>query len=356
MYGSLKNYLKSLNTGRLAPLHPRRAVGRTGQGVIPYPTGGPCSCPCHTLHSDSDPALRGRAVHASSMSPARADTSSAAYTGYHDPAVVAHAARLLRLLDSNYYHQSGSNANRRNGTGPSGGSESDWPGGGEPYAGDEGMCAYHSDVEETPYYWVQRSISQYYNSYYNHQPSVVSPPGEPAQPVGPAGEADNVFAETPGTNAPLIPLLESPSAPLSPDAADTPVSPGTNAPLLAGPPSSNNIPSGDECCSDHCCPYHSDSVSSHSDSNHSHCCSGHSHSSEASCNDTGSVGSYRNVASGCIYCSTGQEGGVAGGADICLCPDVAVMEQGRLSYFEVLDYSGQVARGMEHLEKMKVCR
>ena len=27
----------------------------------------------------------------------------------------------------------------------------------------------------------------------------------------------------------------------------------------------------------------------------------------------------------------------------------------RLSYFEVLDFALQIARGMEHLEKMKVC-
>ena len=70
----------------------------------------------------------------------------------------------------------------------------------------------------------------------------------------------------------------------------------------------------------------------------------------------------------CSYCSQGgdpaniedsapqhhhhHQGAAAGGGDIELAGRGA--SDGGLTYFDVLDFANQIARGMEHLEKMKV--
>jgi hypothetical protein len=310
LYGSLKHYLKGLSTDGLAPLHrhPMRHAATQESSLTHRPSGSQCLCPCHSLSGGGthsyNPAQRGGA---NDQSEGEAASTTHTDAGYNDPAIVAHAARLLRLLDSNYYHQSGSNTNKDR-INPNSGSDSSSAGGREPYAEDDGMCVYHSNAEERPYYWVQHSISQYYNNgcYYNSQ------------------HTDAPLPQTPSSQNPNSPEIES----------------------LLSCPSYANLPldhesghSDNRCCAGHC-----DCVASH----HSSCCSIHDS------NDGGVTGErYPNVASGCIYCSEQKEG-AGGGEGNCLCPDMAVMEKGRLSYFEVLDYACQIASGMEHLEKMKV--
>lgn len=91
----------------------------------------------------------------------------------------------------------------------------------------------------------------------------------------------------------------------------------------------------------------------------------------------GGLGSYKNLeASG--HSSSFEENGLKGREDLVRGGDdrsgdrgdlgrgeegvasesgnlVMDQERGELSYFEVLDFAHQIARGMEHLEKMKVC-
>lgn len=316
LHGSLKDYLKKV---RLSPRNIYGARGTAGEGTRPLPTGR-CLCPCHSLYRGG-PTRRGVAQgRADSTEPHPASTSY-----YHDPVVMAHAARLMRILDSDYYHRSGSNPRGEHSSGSDSGSMN----GDYPYTDDEGMCAYHSSLEDSPYGWVQRAVSQYYNSYYNYK--------APAKP-----RTDPLSAEMPGSNAPM-PRTDSLSA----------ETPGSNAPLLPMPHFSN-LPEEEEKEGD----------------NPSHQCSCRSSDIDSSTDQEGEGEGPGVYTVGCVYCSertapsngqgerpapsNGQaERPVASHGDVCLCPDPSVMD-GRLSYFEVLDYASQIARGMEHLQKMKV--
>lgn len=318
MYGSLKDYLRQLKSGKLVPLHPNALRGAGGQRTSaaaaataasssPTPSSpGRCPCPCHALYQAAAVAhasqnavgmSRGVGEDGERGNGALADASSLP-DPYADPTAAAHAARLMRLFECDY-HYSHRSTNQDGGDSDSANSLDDLP---PDYANEHSMCAYHyhSELDDYPYHGpgAHRFASDYYNHYYNYRPT--------DQKEMTPSEA----AETPGSGAALLPP----------------------------PPYANVSESeGDSChCSDHSCT-----------------CSQHSDGADSQ------VGVYRNVPPvTCIYCSTepgqaasGPAGEAAGGN--CLCPDLSVM-QGKLSYYEVLDYACQIARGMQHLEGMKV--
>ena len=349
MYGSLKDYLKQLKAGRLAPLHPSgvRTLAQGSGGA------GQCLCPCHSLY----PATPHAGAPSSAVTGSQRDPHSGRDTRrssqrdsgspcdpYTDPSVAAHAARLLRLLESDYYHQS---HDRRGQDSDSDSANSD-----NVSVDDRNMCAYHlhSDLKDSPYQYysrTQHAMSDYYNTYYNSLPrnrgevGVATAGGVGVTATGGVGVATAggvgvaATGEVGVATAGGVGVATTGGAGVATSggvgvatAAETP---GSNAPLL----SYTNVTCGDADPSCHC----SDGSCDCSD-----------------CSECGNTG-YRNV---CIYCSAGQEQGSggrvdegAGGVGRSLCPDMGVM-QGKLSYFEVLDYACQIARGMEHLENMKV--
>lgn len=339
MYGNLKDYLRNLNTGKLAPLHPNSLRTRPATTTaVPAPTR-PCLCPCHYTYPVSSganasshaaeqdscwqpykkqPPYVGRGnVHQHpvaklSMEGVVTRGGGSGGEGY-DPAVVAHAARLMRLLENDYQSESNAhgNADRGNANQCESDSISDTISGlDQPYFGGGSMCAYHSDLKDSLYCYrsygsAQHAILDYYNHYYNHRVSV-KPSAE--KPEG--GETS--FAET------NVPLFQAPG------------------------PSYANLPGEGGDSYDH--------------SQYCHCY----HDSDAS--SIGDDPDYRNLPTACAYCSAEQEVGegiatppapphVPAGS---ICPDLNLTKE-KLSYFEVLDYAHQIARGMEHLDKMKVC-
>lgn len=313
MYGSLKDYLKKLVTGKLSSLHPLQAP--------------PCSCTCHQSYHTSTASNSDRtrtslanvnrqtdvtAAHAPPPSSSRPHPILAASTSledpYHDPVAAAHAARLLNLLDSNF-SQSDSNVtgiedqneaedNLESAAGSSVASDL-----GECYAG---RCAYHpcmgDCLDQYDYTYNRTQVSSnYYNSYYNHR-------GNTGRP------SEHELADTPVCTAPLLP---------SPQYVNVSSEEENEEDHLSG-----------ECTCTCRYPYNS------------------------TCQD-GWSSPYCNVASaGCAYCSllyngTDKDAGAAGCVE-CTCRGAKVNRKGRLGYFEVLDYASQISRGMEHLENMKV--
>ena len=163
MYGCLKDYLKMLITGKLAPHRLRR-----NSATIEY-----CACPCHSSCGGGGEGGSGGGgggggggnicaisdIRNHTDLPPQVPSSST----YYDQATRAHAARLLRLLDSDYYIHSDSNAMEVNHEDDSDARSSDGvgaSGGGALllYSGEESVCGYHSC----------------YNTYYNYRESRLS--------------------------------------------------------------------------------------------------------------------------------------------------------------------------------------
>ena len=297
MYGSLKDYLKKLSSGQLSPPQMHHLRQNLTEGDKPSALNH-CVCSCHSQEcsSNHETISLAREQHNGphSLSPCLSLTEvSSLPDNYCDPVAMAHAARLLRLLDTNYcYHSNFSiDTSYDEGRGAHSGMDAtpipEMGGRKRSSSSIIGlMCAYHSSFKEYPSYYgynwapASHSMSGYYNSYYNHRDS--------ARPVARASSK-----------------------------VDTPDS---IAYSVCPRPSYVNIPEDDKeedaVSTDYTChcsdlPYYNN----RGDPNH-------------------------NVS--CAYCSVQSKGG-------------SVVDQNRkLSYFEVLDYASQIANGMEHLEKMKV--
>lgn len=296
MYGSLKDYLKQLKMGNLAPLHPNtvRTSGERG-GV----STGPCTCPCHSSCQEEGEGVAGGRGEGVNNTRQVAPPFSLYDSSQHDPAVLAHAARLMRLLDSDYYYQAARHGDGTEKESCGSDSSSDCTSVDRAlHFGGGGMCAYHSDLEESPYRyrWMQQALSS--SGYYNSQ--------------GSSRDASSVHT---GSNGPLL---------LAPPYANLPSEGGASMTSMTS--------------SCHC----SDNASASVDVEYRNV------TSLSGRGVTGSaIGSGRGVTGSAI-----GNGGTCGGR--CKCPDTN-MTRGQLSYFEVLDYATQISRGMEHLESMKVC-
>lgn len=344
MYGSLKDYLKSVKNGKLpnpqlllnqqqvllgqAPLPhspqtpqvpngnanaPLEGVGSEMMSVA-YPTTNQQSslslCPYH--HSQlaqfinvSSPARIGAASDNLSYQPtgrgAQATEESVSLYDM-DPASKAHATRLLRLLNSDYCLQQMTDehdcchGNAEVGaTMTSGQSAYSYRRLGE-------RCVRRACLDDYPYWYGSLPRNNYYNSYYNYSEQRREPSESP-------------LADTPGTNAPLLP----------------PPPIYVNSYKGDGDAISGNDPH-QECMYDQqspntLTPYHNLSASNTC----VYCCQ---------CVGGDAVGTQR--------LGIGDQSSVGGAVNTSSEAEVG------LSYFEVLDFAQQIARGMEHLEKMKV--
>ena len=363
MYGSLKEYLKSVKTGKLP--NPRQLLNQQQPpcGHAPHP---PLSPGLPRIHNRSGPTGLATSEMTSSVYPTTNQQSTLSLCPYHqsqltqfnstppptgmgtapgnqrlfhpvggahaadesvslydmDPVSRAHATRLLRLLNSEYclqhladdidccHSDAGGGA-----TIQSGHSAYSYRQLGE-------TCARRACLDDYPYWYGTLPRFDYYNTYYNYRST-------------------------------LQPRDRSSESPL----ADVP---GTVAPLLPPPPIYVNVYEGE-----------GDGIFSSDDPLHQECTC---HERECTCYpqpSPSSLNQYSNLSASntCVYCcqcGTGDEAtqplptaGARGADDrSCLVGEgnsFSESERG-LSYFEVLDFAQQIARGMEHLEKMKVSR
>ena len=165
MYGSLKDYLKKLVTGKMNSVYPRRPIA--------------CSCSCHQPHphpGSSEVTGTSAATHRTHHC---ALPSLSLDSCDHNPEEAAHAAHLLSLLDSNYNAlgstSAGADDREELMDKLSHGSSELWPS----YAG---RCAYHPRMYEQ--YQCQYNYScnanDYYNSYYNYRGDSTQPSDQPS--------------------------------------------------------------------------------------------------------------------------------------------------------------------------------
>ena len=376
MHGSLKDYLKSVKTGVLpnpqlllyqqqyvgqAPpiatpsitvtTNPSVANGNTpGQGASAsgmissvYPATNRKSmlslCPYHynqlTQHNHNH---NGATPYMSSSAPtggtpgdqhyhhlypaagAQAAAQESVSLGNTDPASKAHAMRLLRLLNSEYGLQQLADNHKCCHDDMEGDEAAIKLGqSAYSYSGLSEMCVRRACLDDYPY-WYHGTMprNDYYNSYYNYNSEHEK-----------KEDSESPFADTPGTNAPLLP----------------PPPIYINACEGEGGANSSSGPQ-QECLCHHLSatnlnPYHSYNLSTAS-GGCVYCCQ---------CAAIGeAVGG-----GGGVYQQTGADqsnpGGGGGGGGANVTPDNT---ETRLSYFEVLDFALQIAQGMEHLEKMKV--
>ena len=337
MYGSLKDYLKKLKANRLHSLHRSHPQHEGANPSSRAEEGCICSCQCHyqiknNASSLSEVSEQGSAhVHqqVASSSPfhhARPLDSS----GYHDPIGSAHAARLLRLLESDYHFQSNSSITEmghENGQNGALGSHSNTENSVLPRSGGvESMCAYHPCIlENYPYQydWVpaQQVVSSYYNSYYNHRNDITK-------------RETNIPVEITGSDAPCFTEL--------PLYVNTPAKGGSMpTDILCSNSSLLTIKSNDTLPS-----YANITKEETASINCTCCCPDYPYAHNEN-------SSHNGLSLTCVYCSTQEESGNPQ-REVKCCPSDFHSMEGKLSYFEVLDFSNQIAKGMEHLEKMKV--
>jgi hypothetical protein len=377
MHGSLKDYLKSVKTGEMpnpqlllyqqqqqlhvgqAPpiatpsitvtTNPPVANGSTlGQGASAsgmtssvYPATNRKSmlslCPYHynqlTQHNHNGPppymsssAPTGGTPsdqHYHHLYPAGAQAAEESVSlGTVDPASKAHAMRLLRLLNSEYGLQQLTDDHEccHDDTQGSEAAAIKLGQSAYSYSGLSEMCVRRACLDDYPY-WYHGTMprNDYYNSYYNY-----------SEPQEQKEESESPFADTPGTNAPLLP-----PPPIYINACE-----GEGDANSSGDPQQ-------EC---HCHrlsatnlnPYHSYNLSTAS-GGCVYCCQCAAAVGEAvGGGGGGGVGVYQQT-------RADQPSPGGGGANV-----TADNTETRLSYFEVLDFALQIARGMEHLEKMKV--
>ena len=292
----------------LCPYHYNQLTQHNRNGTTPYMSS---SAPTGGAPSDQ---------HYHHLYPAGAQAADESVSLYDvDPASKAHAMRLLRLLNSEYGLQRLADEQEccHDDTKEEAAIKLGQSAYSYSYSGLSEMCVRRACLDDYPY-WYHGTMprNDYYNSYYNNS--------EHEKKEG----SESPFAETPGTNAPLLPLHQPPPIYI-------------NACEGEGDANSSGDPQ-QECLCHHLSapslnPYHSYNLSSASGAC-VYCCQCAAGVSEA-------VGG-----------AVGGEGGGAnpGGAGMNVTADSDT--ETRLSYFEVLDFALQIARGMEHLEKMKVSR
>ena len=422
MYGSLKDYLKSVKTGKLPnpqvllrqapPTAPpttatlQVASGNactSGMTSSVYPATNQQStlnlCPYHRnqliQHRQNGTTPNPLSLVSTGEAPANHHhhhrhicpmTSVPLYST--DPASKAHAVRLLRLLNSKYCIEQlsdGCEYCRHDGT--QDGTETSSDQLVCSYCGLSEMCVRRACLDDYPY-WYHGTVprNDYYNSYYNYSERKRK------------GDSGSPFAKTPGSNLPPQPppvyanasegegdmRVNSSSYPLQESVCHCESLPNLNpyADAHKGEVdfNSSSYPPQESVC--HC----ESPPKLHSYVNNAYEVEGGVNSSGyppqesvCHCESPPNLNSYYNYnlspSNGCIYChqyaNTGAVGGGEGGG---ACqpagtdqgalggagPNIAATStndaETRLSYFEVLDFALQIARGMEHLEKMKVSR
>ena len=373
MYGSLKDYLKSVRSGKLPnpqlllqqqqllvgqapPIAPppttttaslqapnRNALGASASGMTStvYPATNQqlmlSLCPYHynqlTQHNHTNAMSSSAPMEGAPsnqrhhhLCPAGAQAAEESVSLYNmDPASKAHAMRLLRLLNSEYCLQQLADDHTCCHGDAQGGATIKSGQSAYSYSGLSEMCVRRACLDDYPYWYGTLPRNNYYNytrSYYNYS--------EQREKEG-SESPESPFADTPGTNAPLLPPQPPPIY--------------INYCEGEGDAISSSDPQQEECMCHHLQPapnlnpYHNHNLYSSS--------------------------------SGCIYCScqcANSEAVVGGvhqqtGAGVSDQANLAGAgnqttsssdTETRLSYFEVLDFALQIARGMEHLEKMKV--
>ena len=336
MYGSLKDYLKSVKTGKL-PNPQQVLMGQAPPSQAP-PTLSPwlpngnalsgaagstmtssdyqgagqqvCLCPYHhnqlsQVMNMSSPARIGGAPNNQQFSATHSAEESVSLYDM-DPASKAHATRLLRLLNSEYCLQQITDEHDCCHGDEGGGAAIQLGQSAYSYRRLGEMCVRRVCLDDYPYSYGTLPRNDYYNSYYNYSEQKKE-------------ESESPFAETPGTNAPLLP----------------PPPIYVNDYEEEGDAISSNEPHQDCMCHQEDCRHQLPN-------------------------------SYRNLSSSntCVYCcqcvggeatgnlltqhGTGERSSLGGAGNL------SSETEGGLSYFEVLDFAQQIARGMEHLEKMKV--
>ena len=260
--------------------------------------------------------------HYHHLCPARAQAAEESASLYNvDPASKAHAMRLLRLLNSECGLQRLADDHDCHHDDTQGGAAVKLGQSAYSYSGLSETCVRRACLDNYPY-WYHGTIprNDYYNysrSYYNYS----------EQDKEERESSESPFAETPGTNAPLLPPQPPPIY--------------INTYEGEGVENSSSYPQQECLChrllAPNLNPYHSYNLS---------------------------------TASGCVYCCQCANSEVVGGKEP---GDLANLggaglnvtaassssfsidnSETQLSYFEVLDFALQIARGMEHLEKMKV--
>jgi hypothetical protein len=399
MYGSLKDYLKSVRTGKLP--NPQRLLHQAPP-IAPPSTNSTAN---HQVHITSENALLTSGVTSSvypvtnstlnlcpyhhnqltqrrqnGTIPSLASTGDAPINQHHhhhhvcpaacvslydtDPASKSHTMRLLRLLNSKYYTQQLTDDH-------------------ECCHGDTQelvcsncglgeMCVRRACLDDYPY-WYHSTMprNDYYNSYYNYSKQEKK------------GDSSGPFAKTSGTVLPSQPPPTYVSACEGEGGANS--SGYESVCHCESPPNLNHVCEGEGGTSSSAYPQqelvcHCESPPSLSPYVNT-CAGGEGANSSGSpqqelvchCESPPNLNSYYNYnqspPSGCICChhyanseavAVGQPAGTdraslrGGGEGI---NDAAMSTDNtetRLSYFEVLDFALQIARGMEHLDKMKV--
>ena len=323
MYGSLRDYLKQLRMGNLAPFHPntvRTSVERGG--------AGPCTCQEEEGEGEGS-VVGGRRDNV------RQEASQRPFSLYdssdHDPSVLAHAARLMRLLESDYYYQAARHGNgtEQESCGSDSGSDCTSVDRGLYFEGG-GMCAYHLDLDESPYrYRMQQDLSGYYNS------------------QGAAGSSDRPMRLAPAY-ANLPPNEGVASQTSSCHCSDSAIVDVEYRNVASG--SNGRVTGSDERVT---------RSNGRVTGSGGRVTGSGGRVTGSGGRVTGSGGRVtgsggRVTGSGGRVTGNGGTGNGSACGGRCKCLDVN-MTRSQLSYFEVLDYANQIARGMEHLENMKVC-
>ena len=288
----------------LCPYHYNQLTQHNRNGATPYmsssvPTGGaPGDQHYHHLY------------------PLGAQAAEESVSLYNiDPASKAHAMRLLRLLNSEYGLQRLADDHECCHDDTQDGAAIKLGQSAYSYSGLSEMCVRRACLDDYPY-WYHGTTPR--NDYYNYSHSYYNYSEEDKKEG-----SESPFAETPGTNVPLLPPQPPPIY--------------VNACEGEGDANSSGDPQ-QECLCDRLSapnlnPYHSYNLSTASGC--VYCCQ---------CAISEAVG-------GGMYQQTGADQANSEGAGMNVTTDNT---ETRLSYFEVLDFALQIARGMEHLEKMKV--
>ena len=418
MYGSLKDYLKSVRTGKLPnpqlllrqapPIAPpprtSTANHQVTSGNVATVTSGMTSsaypatnltlnlCPYHhnqlTQHrqNGTTPYLVPSSISTGGVPINQHQQHhhlcpAASVSLYDtDPASKAHSMRLMRLLNSKYYTQQLTDNHERchGDTQESGQLVCSYCGVGE-------MCVRRACLDDYPYWYHSRT--DYYNSYYNYNSKQQK-----------KGDSVSTFAKTSGNVLPpqLPPIYVSAcEGEVGANSSGYPqqesvchcesppnLTPYVNTCKGEVDINSSSYPQQESVCHCESPPNLNAYVNTYQGEGGAKSSSYPQQELVCHCESPPNLNPYYNYnqspSSGCIYCHHYANSEAGGGA----CQQAtgtdqanlgATLERGggegvglnaaaassdstgtQLSYFEVLDFALQIARGMEHLDKMKV--